>query len=343
MRAAVPPAPNELHAGDNLAVLRASVADASVDLVYLDPPFASERDFAISPGVRRAAAAVDAFADTWAWDDGARAAFADVVARGGEVGRAMEALRLLVGEGGRLAYLAYMAPRLVELHRALRPTGSLYLHCDPTASHYLKVLLDRVFGPEGFRNEVVWRYRRWPAKSRRFQRMHDVLLFYAKTRAHVFEPLYGYEGLAASTRKTFGTKRQRADFSSGHRKPGQTDEESPGPPLSDVWDVPIIAPVAKERVGWPTQKPEALLERVIRASSREGDVVLDPCCGSGTALVVAQRLGRRFVGVDVSSVAIHLAERRLAAAFPGAPPPRIVGPRAPLAEAELAAVARHAR
>ncbi len=338
--------PNQLHAGDNLAVLRTSVADASIDLVYLDPPFNSAQDFAILHGVRpspRGAAPVDAFGDTWTWGEAARAAHAETVAAGGEVGRAIEALRLLVGEGGLLAYLVHMALRLVELRRVLRPTGSLYLHCDPTASHYLKVLLDRVFGPDAFRNEVVWRYRRWPAKSRRFQRMHDVLLFYAKTREHVFTPLYGYEGLAESTKKTFGTKKQQADFSSGHRKPGQTDEESPGPPLSDVWDVKIIAPIAKERVGWPTQKPEALLERVVRASSREGDVVLDPYCGSGTTLVVAQRLGRRFVGIDASSVALHLAERRLVAAFPDVAAPRSFGARSPLTEAELAVIGRRGR
>lgn len=338
--------PNALYAGDNLDVLRASIADDSVDLVYLDPPFNTAQDYALLYGVRperQREAKVEAFGDSWAWDDAARMAHAELVTGGGAVGRALEGLRLLVGEGGMLAYLVYMAPRLVELRRALKATGSLYLHCDPTASHYLKALLDGVFGPDAFRNEVVWRYRRWPAKSRRFQRMHDVLLFYGKTREHRFTPLYGYEGLAESTLKTFGTKRQVADFSSGHRKPGQTDDESPGPPLSDVWDVKVIAPIAKERVGWPTQKPEALLERVILASSREGDVVLDPCCGSGTTLVVAQRFGRRFIGIDGSSVALHLTERRLAAAFPDAPPPQAFGMRAPLTEEERAALGRGRR
>ena len=132
-----------------------------------------------------------------------------------------------------------MAPRLVELRRVLKPSGSLYLHCDPTASHYLKVLLDGIFGPACFRNEVIWRYRRWPAKARRFQRMHDVLLFYTASReqAHTFNTLYGYEKLAESTLKTFGTRKQRADFSSGHRKPGVEDAETQGPPLSDFWDL----------------------------------------------------------------------------------------------------------
>jgi site-specific DNA-methyltransferase (adenine-specific) len=335
------PLPNDLHAGDNLAVLREHVADASVDLVYLDPPFASARDFTLLEGVRperRKRGEAFAFGDTWAWDDAARASFAELVARGGDAGRALAALRELAGEGPMLAYLAHVAPRLVELRRALRDTGSLYLHCDPTASHYLKVLLDRVFGAGAFQNEIVWRYRRWPAKARRFQRMHDVLLFYAKSRAHRFTTLYGYEKLADSTLKAFGTKRQVADFSSGHRKPAQLEEESPGPPLSDVWDVPILAPIAKERVGWPTQKPEALLERVILASSAPGDVVLDPYCGSGTTLVVAQRLGRRFLGIDRSTLALELTERRLAAVRPEAAAPRRFGVRAPLTPAEALAL-----
>jgi site-specific DNA-methyltransferase (adenine-specific) len=238
----------------------------------------------------------------------------------------------MLGESDVLAYLAMMAPRLVELRRVLKPSGSLYLHCDPTASHYLKVLLDGVFGPSCFRNEVIWRYRRWPAKARRFQRMHDVLLFYtARDGAeHTFHTLYGYEKLAESTRKTFGTRKQRADFSSGRRKPGVEEVETQGPPLSDYWEVEgwpgdgppladawevgVIAAIGKERTGYPTQKPEALLERVILASSREGDLVLDPFCGSGTTLAVADRLRRRWLGIDVSPLAVRVAGERLARA-----------------------------
>jgi site-specific DNA-methyltransferase (adenine-specific) len=231
-----------------------------------------------------------------------------------------------------MAYLAMMAPRLVELRRTLRPSGSLYLHCDPAASHYLKVLLDGVFGPGCFRNEIIWRYRRWPAKARRFQRMHDVLLFYTASDAgtHTFNTLYGYEALATSTLKTFGTKRQRADFSSGHRKPGVEEAETSGPPLSDYWEEPsphptelplsdawevgVIAAIGKERTGYPTQKPEALLERIVRASSREGDLVIDPFCGCGTTLSVADRFRRRWIGVDISPIAIDLAAKRLSRA-----------------------------
>lgn len=308
-----------LHCGDNLDVLRHHIADASVDLVYLDPPFQSGRSYHLLFELRDRgdAAPARAFDDTWRWGPGAEAAFAGALAEGGRTASAMLALRQLVGESDVLAYLAMMAPRLVELRRALRPTGALYLHCDPTASHYLKVLLDAVFGPDCFRNEVVWRYRRWPAISRQFQKMHDVLFVYSRSPSgdHKFHTLYGYERLAESTLKTFGTRKQRADFSSGRRKPGVEEGETPGPPLSDVWEVGVIAAIGKERLGYPTQKPEALLERVIRASTDEGDVVLDPFCGSGTALAVAQRLGRRWIGIDAAELAIGVARHRLRTGF----------------------------
>ena len=299
--------------GDNLDVLRRHVADGSVDLVYLDPPFNSNKTYSKAP--RRAGGAkILGFDDTWRWDARAEAAFGELGGqRGGKLAALMGTLRDVLGDGDLLAYLVMMAGRLVELHRVLAPTGALYLHCDPTASHYLKVVLDVVFGAGAFQNEVVWRYRRWPTKARRFQRMHDVLFYYSKSDRgeHTFETLYGYEKLAESTLKTFGTKKQLADFSSGHRKPGVTDEETLGPPLSDVWEIGVIAAIGRERTGWPTQKPEALLERIVRASSREGDLVLDPFCGSGTALVVARKLGRRFIGIDAAPLAIDTARRRL--------------------------------
>lgn len=322
-----------LFLGDNLDVLRGHVADGSVDLVYLDPPFNSNRTYAKSP--RRAGGAkILGFDDTWRWDGRAEAAFEEIAGpRGaGKLGALMGTLRQVLGEGDLLAYLVMMAGRLVELHRVLSPTGALYLHCDPTASHYLKVILDVVFGPGTFQNEVVWRYRRWPAKARRFQRMHDVLFYYSRSDRgeHTFHTLYGYEKLAESTLKTFGTKKQLADFSSGHRKPSTTGEETLGPPLSDVWEIGVIAAIGRERTGWPTQKPEALLERIVRASSREGDLVLDPFCGSGTALVVARRLGRRFIGIDAAPLAIDTARRRLAGEIGSSP-----GQRAPQPPAAL--------
>lgn len=309
---------NTLFYGDNLAVLREHIADASVDLVYLDPPFQSGKDYNLIFDARDGEhedgrAQTEAFKDTWRWGADAALSFAETEKLGGTVARTVRALRAILGESDLMAYLCMMAPRLVELRRALRRTGSIYLHCDPTASHYLKILMDGIFGPACFRNEIVWRYRRWPAKSTRFQRMHDVLLFYtaAEGNQHVFSTLYGYEQLAASTLKTFGTKKQRADFSSGHRKPSVEEGETQGPPLSDVWEIGVIAAIGKERTGYPTQKPEALLERVIRASSVEGGVVLDPFCGCGTAIAVAERLKRRWIGIDVTHLAINIIRDRM--------------------------------
>jgi site-specific DNA-methyltransferase (adenine-specific) len=326
---------NTLFQGDNLDVLRRHLGDGSVDLVYLDPPFQSGKDYGVvfeaRPGHARRARAIHrtAFKDTWRWGEEAEASYAELEQKGDVAAKTLKALRSILGESDAMAYLCMMAPRLVELRRVLKPTGSLYLHCDPTASHYLKVLLDCIFGADCFRNEVVWRYRRWPARARRFQRMHDVLLFYTanRDRSHTFNTLYGYEKLAASTLKTFGTKKQRADFSSGHRKPGVEEAETEGPPLSDYWDIPlggaagpplsdswevgVIAAIGKERTGYPTQKPAALLERVIRASSNEGELVLDPFCGCGTAIAVADRLERRWIGIDVAPLAVDIVRARM--------------------------------
>jgi DNA modification methylase len=325
---------NALYFGDNLDVLRRHVGDASVDLVYLDPPFQSGKDYSLifetratTPDPARGHA--EAFKDTWRWGRDAEASYAEVVRAGAGVAATVRALRTILGESDVMAYLCMMAPRLVELRRVLKPSGSLYLHCDPTASHYLKVLLDGIFGPSCFRNEIIWRYRRWPAKARRFQRMHDVLLFYTARaeRAHTFNALYGCERLADSTLKTFGTRKQRADFSSGHRKPGVEEAETQGPPLSDYWDldeldatgpplsdaweIGVIAAIGRERTGYPTQKPETLLERIIRSSSNEGDLVLDPFCGCGTAIAVANKLQRRWIGIDVTHLALNLVRERL--------------------------------
>lgn len=306
----------KLYWGDNLRVLRTAVADASIDLIYLDPPFKSNQDYHALSGVK-ATKTPRIFGDIWRFDERARAEFQALSAPGHALSATMTALRALAGENGLLAYLTMMAPRLFELHRTLKATGSLYLHCDPSASHYLKVLLDNIFGPECFRNEIVWRYRRWPTKSRQFQKMHDILLFYSKSPggAHCFQTLYGFEKLAPSTQKTFGTRKQVADFSSGHRKPGLREEQSPGPPLSDVWEIGIIAPHGRERLGYPTQKPEALLDRILSASSREGDVVLDPFCGSGTSLVCAERRRRQWIGIDVAEASISLIQQRFLKSF----------------------------
>lgn len=257
-----------IHCGDNLPILRA-MPSSSVDLVYLDPPFNSGRDYGEGDL---------SFSDKWP---------------------------------SALEYAQYMHERLEELQRVLKPTGTIYLHCDPTSSYALRLVLNRTFGAENFRNEVVWRYRRWPTKANRFQRMHDVLLVYGRSETVTFHELHGYEALAPSTLKTWGTKRQNSTSVGGKTKKGSSDVESLGPPLSDVWEIGILAPMSKERTGYPTQKPEKLLERVVLASSNPGDVVLDPFCGSGTTLAVAQRLGRVPIGIDQNPHAVEIARRRI--------------------------------
>ncbi|APR83862.1 Type III restriction-modification system methylation subunit protein [Minicystis rosea] len=272
---------DQLIRADNRLAMRALLPDfaGKIDLVYVDPPFGTGGSFTLTPRGAGGAEDVPAYSDRWilGLDD----------------------------------YLSTMLEQLELIRALLSDRGTVFVHCDWHVSHYLRCLLDEVFGADAFKNEIVWRYRRWPAKTRMFQRMHDVIFWYGRDAgdAHAWTPLY--EPLAASTLETWGTKRQIADFSSGRRKPSQTDEESRGAPMSDVWDIGIIAPIAKERVGYPTQKPEALLRRVIEAASRPGDLVADFFVGSGTTLSVAHKLGRRFIGCDVGRVAIHAARKRL--------------------------------
>ena len=194
------------------------------------------------------------------------------------------------------------------MRRVLKPTGSIYLHCDPTASHYLKLLMDAVFGRANFKNEIIWSYRRWPSKSRNFQTMHDVLFYYAGG-GHTFH--VSYEKPSASYVKRFKGKTQVLDPITRSRKI-VVDEPTKGLPMRDVWDISIIAGSAKERLGYPTQKPLALLERIINASSNPGDMVLDPFCGCATTLVAADRLQREWAGIDLSPLAIKLVKERIA-------------------------------
>lgn len=193
----------------------------------------------------------------------------------------------------------------------LTDDGCLMLHGDPSMSHYVKIMLDEVFGRESYVNEIIWRYRRWPVKGSNFQWMHDVIFRYLKTPGRArWNQLY--EPLAPSTLKTFGNKKQVAKFADGKRTVSETTEEvSLGAAMSDVWEIGIVAPIAKERTGYPTQKPEALLERIITACSCEGDTVLDPYMGSGTTVVVAKRLGRRGVGIDSGELAVRVTTERL--------------------------------
>lgn len=302
---------NMLYYGDNLDVLRRYVANASVDLVYLDPPFNSKRDynvlFAEQDG-SRSTAQIKAFGDTWRWDRASAAAYEEIVEGGGNISRAMQGFRQVAGESDILAYLSMMVPRLVELHRVLKSTGSLYLHCDPTASHYLKILLDAIFGPRNFQNEVVWWYRKWSKSTNHFLRNHDVLPFYSKDPKHTFNILQ--VPLSPSTLRRFGGKKQ--DFADEARTRKITlDEDSKGGFRPDVWDINLLPARAAERLGYPTQKPLALLRPIIEASSNEGDVVLDPFCGCGTSIVAAQEMGRQWIGIDITHLAAGLIKHRL--------------------------------
>ena len=303
---------NKLYFGDNLGILRQHVQDKSADLVYLDPPFNSNSTYNVlfkEASGEGSAAQIHAFDDTWHWGMESEYAYQEVVTRGPKkLADLLQAMRTVLGQNDMMAYLTMMAERMIELHRVLKPTGSIYLHCDPTASHYLKLLMDAVFGYRQFRNEIVWWYRKWSRGTYHFLRNHDVLLFYAKSQANAFNVLR--VPLAPSTLKRFGGKRQ--DYADETRTRKITlDEDSEGGFRPDVWDINLLPAQSAERLGYPTQKPEALLELVVRASSKPGDLVLDPFCGCGTSVVVAERLGRRWIGVDVTHLAISLMKNRL--------------------------------
>lgn len=302
---------NVLYYGDNLEVLREQIADESVDLVYLDPPFKSNANYNILFGGNGGSEAqIRAFNDTWHWGPESERSLAYVMELGGPAANVLEALHQFLGNNDMMAYLAMMTPRLVELHKKLKPSGSIYLHCDPTASHYLKLVMDAIFGVINFRNEIIWHYRKWPTGRRQFQRNHDVILFYSasQSRDRVLNELYMER--AASTLRRFGTARIISGHDAeGRRVPSQTaNEESVGVRQDDVWDIRRVPPIKQL---FPTQKPEKLLERIILASSNEGDTVLDPFCGCGTTIVEAQRLRRNWIGIDITHLAIGLIEFRL--------------------------------
>jgi DNA modification methylase len=297
------PPGNVLYCADNLDVLPRHIPDAFADLIYLDPPFNSNATYNLlfgRAGRGKEAARIKAFDDTWHWDRSAAASFQAVAADGGPVAAALAGLQTMLGPSTMLAYLSMMAPRLGELRRVLKPTGSIYLHCDPTSSHYLKLLMDAVFGAEHFQNEIVWHYQTGGASKVRFSRKHDTILFYSKSSEWRF---HGDRIAVPRTEKAMA----RAQRPKGARIAADDDRKNP----NDVLLIQQMNPMARERLGYPTQKPEALLERIVLASSDPGDVVLDPFCGCGTTVAVAQRLERRWVGIDIAHLAISLTERRL--------------------------------
>jgi site-specific DNA-methyltransferase (adenine-specific) len=296
-----------LYYGDNLEVMRLHVADESVDLIYLDPPFNSKATYNVLFETKDGSAApsqIKAFDDTWHWDMVAAEQYHEVLSKGGAVANALRAFEILLGRNDMLAYLTMMAPRLVELRRKLKQTGSLYLHCDPTASHYLKVLLDAIFGAKHFLNEIVWHYSLGGVGKKWFGRKHDTILFYAKSSKYKFYPERVQIPRSDEVLRRIATGSEKATRSKGQKKL----------PL-DVWEIQALNAMSKERLGYPTQKPLALLERIVLASSDEGDVVMDPFCGCGTAIVAAHKHNRRYVGIDITHLAIGLMRHRLQNTF----------------------------
>ena len=355
-----------LYYGDNLDILRRYLKDETVDLVYLDPPFNSAQTynaFFHEKDGTDAASQIKAFEDTWHWDIQTMAAYKQITEQPGKVSDVMQAFYTFLGGNDMMAYITMMAPRLVELRRVLKPSGSLYLHCDPTASHCLKLLLDAVLGRENFRSEIVW--RRNASKGLAFKgypNNHDVIFYYGRGGEATFNrPYLAYDsehldektGAKYKHRDPDGRIYRLSDVTNPNRnRPNLTYEflgmtkvwrwtkarmlkayedgivvqtragaipqmkryldEQEGRPIDDVWnDIPPINSQAKERLGYPTQKPVALLERIISASSNPGDVVLDPFCGCGTTIDAAEKLGRKWIGIDITQLATSLIKNRL--------------------------------
>ena len=364
---------NTLFYGDNLKVLREYIPDESVDLIYLDPPFNSNRNYNVLFKDERGTdseAQIVAFEDTWHWNETAQRIYDELRNLAPyHVGRMVESLHDFIGNNQMMAYLVMMAARLVELHRVLKPTGSLYLHCDPTASHYLKIVLDTIFGVKNFRAEIIWKrssaHNDTRQGARQTGRIHDTLLYYSKDEnTWTWNPVYlSYEQeyLDTAYRHVESTtgRRYRLDNLTAAKPGGDTSyewhgvgpykgrywayskekmeqferegrlvysrsgipqykrylDEMPGVHLQDVWN-DINPTGGNERLGYPTQKPLALLERIIQVSSNPGDVVLDPFCGCGTAVAAAQKLGRRWIGIDITHLSIALQKYRLQEMFP---------------------------
>ena len=289
---------------DNLEILQ-GINNNCIDLIYLDPPFNKKKVFTAPTGTSAEGASFsDIFTEADVKDEWVKTIREDHD----------KLYNLLVGvrsldNSYNYCYLTYMAIRLIECQRVLKDTGSLYLHCDPTMSHYLKLLLDCIFDEKNFRNEIVWFYRKWNIEQKQYPRNHDIILFYTKKTKNVFNTLY-----IPKSEKSSGKGRAIKsifDKKTGKRK-SIYGKESKGSPMPDWFDIPIINPMAKERTGYPTQKPLSLLERIIKASSNKGDIILDPFCGCATTCVASEKLGRKWIGIDISIKAHDLVRERLA-------------------------------
>lgn len=357
---------NTLFYGDNFGILRDYIPDESIDLIYLDPPFNSNRSYNVlfkDESGSESEAQITAFEDTWRWNQAAEQTYRELVTQSPDhVAKMIAALREFIGANQMMAYLVMMAARLTQLHRVLKATGSLYLHCDPTASHYLKIILDTIFGAANFRNEIVWQRTSAHNDPRRYGANIDILLYYTKGPTwtwnqqyipHSAEYLarfrqhdpdgrawtdaditakglsgggyeYEYKGIRSLWRCPIETMEKldaegRLHFTkAGGIRLKRYLDETPGIPLQASWDdIPPINSQAAERLGYPTQKPLALVERIINTSSNPGDIVLDSFCGCGTTVAAAQKLGRKWIGIDITHLSIALQKYRLESMFPG--------------------------
>ncbi|MEW6239995.1 MAG: DNA methyltransferase [Chloroflexota bacterium] len=362
---------NTLFYGDNLPILREYVPDESVDLIYLDPPFNSSRSYNVlfkDESGQESDAQITAFEDTWHWGADAERTYHETIQNAPtNVATMLGALREFIGENQMMAYLVMMTARLIELHRVLKPTGSIYLHCDPTASHYLKVVMDTIFGFENFQNEIVWKRTSAHSSAKRYGPVHDIILYFSRSQNFIWNPQFTphddeyldkfYRHADEKGRRYTLSDLTAAGIRHGesgkswhgidvtakgnHWKftVGKLDEldkegriywppsggmprykrfldEVAGIALQDIFvDIDPIGAQAQERLGYPTQKPLALLERIIQASSNEGDVVLDPFCGCGTAIAAAQKLNRKWIGIDITHLSISLMKYRLKDSF----------------------------
>ncbi len=368
---------NKLYFGDNLDVLKESIPTESVDLIYLDPPFNSKANYNIlfrTPKGLESSAQITAFEDTWHWGEQAEKEFNELVHQSNtDVSEMMQSLRRFMGENDMMAYLTMMTNRLLELHRVLKPTGSLYLHCDSAASHYLKIVLDTTFGIQNYRNEITWKRRTGSSssihQSNKFGIITDTIFFYAKSDKAILHPQYNFEatGYKEYVEKCFnhvdkdgrlyqidnlanpayrpnliyeykGYKPPKNGWAISREKMEQWDKEGKlyfpedkngrirrkryadelkGKPVQNLWDdIEMVSSQSGERLGYPTQKPITLLERIINASSEDDSLILDPFCGCGTAIYAAEKLKRRWIGIDITHLAISLVEKRLKDAFP---------------------------
>ena len=358
---------NRLYYGDNLKILQEYIPTESVDLIYLDPPFNSNRSYNVlfkDESGRDSEAQLTAFEDTWHWDMAAAAVYEKIVASApANVATMIGALREFIGSNQMMAYLVMMTARLLELHRVLKPTGSLYLHCDPTASHYLKIVLDAIFWITNFKSEIIWKRSASHGGATSYHETHDVILYYSKRDMPIWNSprvshdesyikshyanidpdgrryqLISAHGAGQGPARKFGERliepppgrhwmsQEHIDTmmsegkiiftKSGMPRYKRYLDETEGSPLGNVWtDIFPLNSQAKERLGYPTQKPVALLERILAASSNEGDIVLDPFCGCGTTIHAAQKLKRQWIGIDITHLAIALQKYRLKDAF----------------------------